>query len=788
VPSKSPFLNLDREILEKPLLFEDCLLEGFLARGTHFQQTVQLRHCGITGRIQMNTKRNEEEPTCFHQDLKLESCFFEGSFTLKESRIQGEVLIRECHFSEIVSFDRVRFEKKCEWIGPGSFQYCTMFMASFSQGFMLQNYHFKGGQNQALDLNQIEVEHGFILKACRFDNVFDFKKASVRNTYQEAWKVEDCHFDKIHLQESIFEGKVQILQSHFKQECLAETPKQEGFKKTGRPTLFKEDLAFIDCQFHEKVSFQGTRFLKYVNFKKCFFHKEASFNQAEFGQLLSFWEVEALGSFFFRKAHFQGRTQFGRVQLAAKTSWNEAVFEEEFSIFDSTIQGDLFFSRASFAKEVKFRSVHFRGGLGMEKVQILGFFGITNSDIEDRFILTESQLEGLTAFGLEIGTWASLAKCTLQGDVSLGGIRVGTKIPLQETQSQQPAEIQDSQSLQSSKVPEEKGEKDKKIILGSFYAGDSLFYGNLNLSKARIHGQVDLEQTNGHGEFDLSNISVGQDLVLSKSYFRSMVHLEGAEFQNLFCHRTRFKEEASFNHLKGKNVSLAGTSFDGGFTLRSATISDVLTLNEVDVDGKIDLFKTTFKDIYFNHLLVDHFLVDRSAFGKQLTSEYRKNYTQAKNEYSVLKQAFLQRSNYQDMDWAYYRFCRASRKEKKFSWLRPWRIFSTFFDWLLLDIGFGYGTRPMNIGGVALALILGFACIFYYNPQGLIGPENVPLTSLTFPSACYLSIITFASMDYGDCSPTFNHDLKYLFSLEGLLGIFLTTLFVATISRKIIRT
>ena len=94
---------------------------------------------------------------------------------------------------------------------------------------------------------------------------------------------------------------------------------------------------------------------------------------------------------------------------------------------------------------------------------------------------------------------------------------------------------------------------------------------------------------------------------------------------------------------------------------------------------------------------------------------------------------------------------------------------------------------PLNIGGVTLAVVLLFGALFYLVPQGVIGSTGAPLDYISFPESLYLSVITFASMDYGDCGPFFGHWLKYLFAFEGLLGIFLTTLFVATISRKIIR-
>ena len=235
-------------------------------------------------------------------------------------------------------------------------------------------------------------------------------------------------------------------------------------------------------------------------------------------------------------------------------------------------------------------------------------------------------------------------------------------------------------------------------------------------------------------------------------------------------------------------MNFKASSFDSGLTIRKANIQGQIYLHYADIDGKADLFGCKFGEIFFKDLLVDHFLIDRKMLGNKLPSEQRSDYGQAANEYGILKQSFLLRSQYQDMDWAYYRFCRCQRKSKRFSWRRPVRSLLKFCSWLLLDLGFGYGTRPANIGGVALAIVVLFSAFYFLAPTGGIVDSAGNPAAISYPQAVYLSLIAFASMDYGDCVPAFGHWLKYVLALEGALGIFLITMFVATISRKIIRT
>ena len=410
------------------------------------------------------------------------------------------------------------------------------------------------------------------------------------------------------------------------------------------------------------------------------------------------------------------------------------------------------------------------GGLGAGKIIVDGTLKMSNSSIGNRMIFSEAQIYGeLIASDLSIGTWGSLGKTTLKKDVYLNGLKVGTKLKPEELYT---------------------GKHDpEKIIPGSFYFDGSTFAGNLTLSKANIKGSLYLNDANGHGEIDLTALEIGHSLVLSKSYFRGMLRCDGATLKrDLASYKTRFKEEVSFNSISCDNAALCNSSFDNGFTMRSAKIENVLNLNNVDVDGKADFFKCKFDRIFFLNFLTDYFLINRDCLGKHLTSEKLKNYEQAKIEYGILKHSFQMQNLYKDMDWAYYHFCRNRRKSILQKSKSPFKKIISFFDWLLLDLGFGYGTRPMNIAVVACSVILIFALFFYYVPQGLVDTNGYPLKYIQFLDSIYLSIVTFACMDYGDCYPLFSHWLKHLCALEGLLGIFLTTLFVATISRKIIRT
>lgn len=763
---KIPFLNLDKSSFDKAIVIEDCQLQGMLARGTNLKK-LEVRNTLILERMNFSTGKEEgKTPTVFQDGLIFQDCIFEDILSLRNVQMSGEFVLARCFLSMSLSLDRSVLEKPAIWEGPGSLACCTMYQSKLQGGMSVENYTIQGIDGVSLDFNSARSGDTISLKNCKLQGNLQLKKARFSSQYKNAWNIESCVMQNVDMEEAIIAGASQFSQTYFQGKFSGSSPREKHGQKAGRSLIFEGDAAFIGCQFSDVCSFHDARFLKYANFKNCTFDKGADFNQAEFGAVCSFWEVKDNGGLHFQKAHFEGRTQFGRVNFFKKTSFNEATFQAETTLFDSTVSGDLFFSSATFTSDFKIKNLTVEGGVNLQKISVDGNFKITSLVVKDRFILSESQIVGgFFAPGLKIGTWGSIAQMVVKEEVDMAGLETGA-------------------NLANTK---EAIEKQGNIIPGSFYAEKAIFHNNLRLCGTRIPGKFSLEGINIYGEADLSNMSIGNDLLLSKSYFRGSVLLANTRCAGVVdSYKSRYKEEVSFNALRCQKFALNESSFDGGFTMRGTQVDETLVLNNVDVDGKADLVKCQFGQLFFYHFLADHFLIRKEELGDMISSEKQKNYLQAKNEYGILKEAFHSSNHFKEMDWAYYRFCRCHRKNKNLSFSRPLDAIKIFFDWLFLDKGFGYGTRPMNIAGVAMGIILIFAGLFYLDPTCIVGKSG-PMQSINIPDAIYLSLVTFASMDYGDCWPAFEHSFKHLFALEGILGIFLVTMFVATVSRKIIR-
>lgn len=104
-----------------------------------------------------------------------------------------------------------------------------------------------------------------------------------------------------------------------------------------------------------------------------------------------------------------------------------------------------------------------------------------------------------------------------------------------------------------------------------------------------------------------------------------------------------------------------------------------------------------------------------------------------------------------------------------------------FWSLTALWLTCGYGERPMRSVLFAIALIILFAIAYYFLP--LVGPSG-PIRH-NFPEALYFSVVTFATLGYGDIR--LEGWAKVLAALEALLGIFTMALFVFVFCRRMSR-
>ncbi len=218
--------------------------------------------------------------------------------------------------------------------------------------------------------------------------------------------------------------------------------------------------------------------------------------------------------------------------------------------------------------------------------------------------------------------------------------------------------------------------------------------------------------------------------------------------------------------------------------MRKSIFVKVLSLRESVFKMRLDFSYAKFNEtvvLYGSNpttLVLDRYQIDGRIF-----SETEGDFQKAKEVYMLLRRTFEMLGNHEGTDWAYYRFRRAERKCHKKSLTR-------FCNWIFFDIGCGYGTKPFNVTTLAISVVLLFAFPYWiFSDQFIISPEirDAGMTDVTFYQAIYISAMNFTTLGTEGISPNFDHWLKYFVVVEGFLGLFLTTVFVGTYTRKMVK-
>jgi hypothetical protein len=111
-----------------------------------------------------------------------------------------------------------------------------------------------------------------------------------------------------------------------------------------------------------------------------------------------------------------------------------------------------------------------------------------------------------------------------------------------------------------------------------------------------------------------------------------------------------------------------------------------------------------------------------------------------------------------------------------------------FFEWITLDVGCGYGTKPLNILFISLATLVIFAAFFCMFPEAFSGPDYMKNKDFGAVASFVTSFKAFTGAEVGEWHPRADYNIITLvMMMESFLGIFITTVLVVTFSRKVIR-
>jgi hypothetical protein len=231
-----------------------------------------------------------------------------------------------------------------------------------------------------------------------------------------------------------------------------------------------------------------------------------------------------------------------------------------------------------------------------------------------------------------------------------------------------------------------------------------------------------------------------------------------------------------------RNANFGGTQFEG-VDLRGVDLSNT-NLSNVNIDqakvGKYlsdedctNLSQADLRFAKFNNIL--YFDLKYGGYNLKEKEECKK----AEGSYRVLRMFFKSQGDYENEDKCYRKEMIAKRKQKE-SKLKQ------FAEWLLLDATCGYGMKPKFVLAWILALIFIFGFFYSFFGSQFIYSRDLA-THFSLGKALYFSTVTFSTLGFGDWHPNPDSYIKFLVAFEALLGFIFLTLWIVTLSRKIIR-
>jgi len=332
--------------------------------------------------------------------------------------------------------------------------------------------------------------------------------------------------------------------------------------------------------------------------------------------------------------------------------------------------------------------------------------------------------------------------------------------------------------------------------------------GNVIIKSTKI-GRLGMMKSTFDAAFRLEESTVTDGLRIGRCQFDGQVRLWNTRFHCwvdfLDC---KFAAEADFRSFHAdEGFVIQRSRFDDSFLMRGATVAKKFDLGSSHFAGFVDFSKAKFHDFAymdrieqgddqrfaFANTIADRMLLRPEQLAGRLAAEQSGKWEEAAQEYGMLKRNFETLHRYDDEDWAFYQFKVCQRRARARKSINPLRRTLQLLDFVLLDLGCGYGTRPFRAVGSAL-VIMAICAVFFMVGIGCFDVSTPPIDGQPMESwanrtiyGLTTSVSVFTS---GFSCEQLNNASGWVLlplSIEALLGTLLWGLFIVAFSRKVIR-
>ncbi len=602
-------------------------------------------------------------------------------------------------------------------------------------------------------------------------------------------KIIDCNIMSLIAENTIFEGKFELLRSY----CGGSLSVEENEEKESETTeydiagkcsfnkaTFLESTSFEESNFSCPTDFSNTNFEKDACFKNTLFKDESNFMNASFNEIPSFEkakfenEINFSGVDFgeeviFRNAQFSGLSDFTEAKFGS-AEFEDCQFHHNTIFRHAAFRDWADFSRAIFEGELDFTESVFKNGADFSEVQFDNLATFEKVIFSQDCYFIEAMFNQLADFdSITFIEGADFRNCTFKDRIEFRNATIndGSFVGIQ---------------------------CEKQVLLSN------IRIKKLNFQQAHFHDLLDFSSANVEGAIKFDFALFGKKVTFDHSQFEQ-TFFNQAQFQDHCSFRSvNFKHDSTFqkvvfngeadfrNSVFRGDVDFYDSKFNHRVYLRNVDFQKFVNFRSVHFDEKADFTNAQFQGaLCFEDLMAEDIVLNWQQVKGKLVNQQQKKYVRAMKEYGFLKTLFEKQNNYNDMDKAYRMFKRMERKSEKLSLKHPITMIKKLCNFILLDLGSGYGTRPFNVALTTVIIILLFGIFYsFFSEQIIIDAQGLsPIKNLVF--CIYFSFLSFVTLGAENLYPDYAGWLKYVVAAQAFSGFFLMTLFVATFTRKVIR-
>jgi uncharacterized protein YjbI with pentapeptide repeats len=273
-------------------------------------------------------------------------------------------------------------------------------------------------------------------------------------------------------------------------------------------------------------------------------------------------------------------------------------------------------------------------------------------------------------------------------------------------------------------------------------------------------------------EINFKGMTITKDIVFSNALIEGSALFSNSTIEGYAVFESAtIKGNVNFigANIKGWAV-FDGVNINGDTKFTGANISGSTYFMSAKLKGNLLFDNTTIgHDAYFNSAIIE-----AQAFFNGINIIDELSFKDTTFKEAIIQEIACRKSKqiYEGLgdklnaDYYFYREMDAKRKLKS--------NFNRYFEWIFIQIPFGYGVYPKRVIITWILIILVFTGI--YSTEKLVFDLNALL------SYFYSSVVTATTPGFGTYRPTGLYQLAA--SIEAIIGTFLWAAFIATFARK----